>query len=80
LSGSFGNKERVAHPTQKPLMLCDKLIKSTLKKDNNLLVVPFVGSGSECLAAQRLKIPFIGFEINKDYISLANDRLKHFMK
>lgn len=80
LSGSFGNKERVAHPTQKPLMLCDKLIKSTLKKDNNLLVVPFVGSGSECVAAQRLKIPFIGFEINKDYISLANDRLQHFTK
>jgi site-specific DNA-methyltransferase (adenine-specific) len=77
LAGGFGKNERVNHPTQKPLDLCEKLIKSTLKKgENNFLVVPFAGSGSECVAAQSLKIPFIGFEINKDFVCLGNERLQ----
>jgi site-specific DNA-methyltransferase (adenine-specific) len=39
-------------------------------------LVPFAGSGSECVAAQSLKIPFIGFEINKDFVWLGNERLQ----
>jgi site-specific DNA-methyltransferase (adenine-specific) len=39
------------------------------------LVIPFVGSGSECVAAKIENINFIGFEINNDYIDLANNRL-----
>jgi DNA modification methylase len=37
--------------------------------------VPFAGSGSECVSAKKNKINFIGFEINNDYIIVANDRL-----
>jgi len=75
LSGSFGSKERVKnHPTQKPLVLCDKLIKSTLNHDN-LLIVPFAGSGSECVAAKLLNVPFIGFELNNTYVASAIARL-----
>ena len=77
LSGSYGSKERVKeHPTQKPLILCEKLIKSTLNETDNLLVIPFVGSGSECVASKKLKVPFIGFEINENYVALAKSRLK----
>jgi site-specific DNA-methyltransferase (adenine-specific) len=46
-------KERVDHPTQKPLALCEKLIKSCMQSPNNgYVLVPFSGSGSECLAAK----------------------------
>jgi site-specific DNA-methyltransferase (adenine-specific) len=45
------------------------------KNSNTTLVVPFVGSGSECVSAKNNNINFIGFEINTEYISLANERL-----
>lgn len=75
LAGGAGKNERVNHPTQKPLKLCRKLIKASKIKSNTLLVVPFVGSGSECVAAKEENINFIGFEINKEYVSLAKKRL-----
>ena len=76
LAGGAGKNEKVDHPTQKPLELCEKLLKSCLNKDGpTLLVVPFVGSGSECVAAQKLHIDFIGYEINEKYIKLCQDRL-----
>ena len=76
LAGGAGKKERVNHPTQKPLQLCDKLIKASLNKNSpTLLIVPFVGSGSECVSAKNNNIDFIGFELNRDYINIANERL-----
>jgi len=40
-----------------------------------MLVVPFAGSGSECVAAKKIGINFIGYEINPEYIELCNQRL-----
>ena len=78
LAGGAGKKERVNHPTQKPLNLCETLLKASLNKsEQTLVIVPFVGSGSECVAAKNLKINYIGFEINNDYILIANNRLKN---
>jgi len=76
LAGGAGKKERVDHPTQKPLQLCEKLIKAAKNGDDTLLVVPFAGSGSECVAAKKENINFIGFEINDDYVKLCNERLE----
>lgn len=81
LSGGVGKKEGVGHPTQKPIELCKKLIKASRNKDSNtVLVIPFAGSGSECVAAKELKgITFYAFEINKKYVNMSNNRLgKHF--
>lgn len=82
LAGGAGKKERVAlpgqkpHPTQKPLALCEKLIKACMNKDGEtMMVVPFAGSGSECVAAKKIGINFIAYEINQDYIDLCNLRL-----
>jgi site-specific DNA-methyltransferase (adenine-specific) len=75
LAGGAGKKERVDHPTQKPLALCEKLIKASKNGEETLMVVPFAGSGSECVAAKKENIHFIGYEINPDYIILCNDRL-----
>lgn len=81
LSGGAGKKERVDHPTQKPLELCEKLLKASLNKSSEtLLVVPFVGSGSECVAAKKMNINFIGYEINPKYVELANSRISEISK
>jgi site-specific DNA-methyltransferase (adenine-specific) len=76
LAGGAGKKEGVNHPTQKPLKLCEKLLKACIKEgEENVLVVPFCGSGSECVAAAQLGIRYVAYELNKDYIDVANERL-----
>ena len=45
------------------------------KNSETLLVIPFAGSGSECVSAKKNNVNFIGFEINSDYIHTANERL-----
>lgn len=74
LAGGAGKKERVDHPTQKPLALCERLLKSCKQADGYVLV-PFAGSGSECVAAKKLGLPFIGIELNPEYVKLIHDRL-----
>ena len=46
-----------------------------IKDKENYIVVPFAGSGSECVVAKRLKQKYTGFEINEDYVKLCNERL-----
>jgi site-specific DNA-methyltransferase (adenine-specific) len=68
--------ERVDHPTQKPLQLCDKLLRSCKQNpDDGYVLIPFAGSGSECVAAKNLGLPFIGIELNEEYVDLINTRL-----
>ena len=50
--------------------------KASKNGDDTLLVVPFAGSGSECVAAKKENINFIGFEINEEYVALCNERLE----
>ena len=77
LAGGAGMNERVDHPTQKPLALCDKLLRSCKQSpEDGYVLVPFAGSGSECLAAKRLGLPFIGIELNAEYVNLIHERLK----
>jgi site-specific DNA-methyltransferase (adenine-specific) len=78
LTGACGKRERVDHPAQKPLDLCEKLILSCLNVDGETLVlVPFAGSGSECVAAQKLKCNFLGIELNGKYVELCKERLRN---
>jgi site-specific DNA-methyltransferase (adenine-specific) len=78
LSGGVGQREKVGHPTQKPIELCKRLIKASMNLQaptQNTLVIPFAGSGSECMVAKELGIDFYAFEINEDYVTLSNDRI-----
>lgn len=65
------NHETIKHPTQKPAELCRRLIKSAMPEKNGVVLVPFVGSGSECATAKELNQNYIGFEINPDYVKIA---------
>ncbi len=60
------------HPTQKPFAISDKLIKASKPEGGDFTVLmPFAGSGSECLATVQNGGKFIAFEINPDYRMLA---------
>ncbi|MCB9800473.1 MAG: site-specific DNA-methyltransferase [Candidatus Omnitrophica bacterium] len=75
LAGRRFADEKVAHPTQKPLQLCEKITKYFCP-ENGLILVPFAGSGSECVSAALNGRSYIGFELNKKYVSIAEERLK----
>lgn len=66
----------VRHPTQKPLALCAKLLQSAARAGGTALI-PFAGSGAECVAAQELGINFFATEISEEYALLANAWLAH---
>ncbi len=74
LAGKRFQDERVDHPTQKPLKLTNRIVKH-FSAPGSLVVVPFVGSGTECLSALQLGRHFLGCEINPEYVELARGRL-----
>jgi site-specific DNA-methyltransferase (adenine-specific) len=63
------------HPTQKPVELLAYLIE-TYSKPSDLILDPFMGSGTTGVAAVQLGRQFLGFEIDPEYCRLANDRIE----
>ena len=64
------------HPTQKPLLLCEELIK-TFSDEGDLILDSCCGSGTTCLAAKNLRRNYIGFETNKKYFDISISRCKY---
>lgn len=71
---AFRNDEERLHEAQKPVELLEFLIKLTTR-ENQIVLDPFIGSGSTAIACRNLNRRFVGFEINPDYVELANERL-----
>ena len=69
------NREKKLHPTQKPVELMKWCINH-YTEENDLILDPFAGSGSTCVAAQNLHRNFIGIELEEKYCEIARDRLK----
>ena len=69
------NHAIMKHPTQKPMALTRKLMLSRINGNGGKVLIPFAGSGSECVVAQDLKIPFLAFELNPAYVDFANQWL-----
>ena len=63
------------HPSMKPLALCERLVKVHSNEDDSVLV-PFAGSGSELLVATKLNRRTIGFETEHEYIELTKRRFQ----
>lgn len=75
LAGRRFRDEKVDHPTQKPLSISRRIVQH-FSNEGDLVLVPFVGSGSECVAARQLGRHFIGYELNPCYIEIARQRLR----
>lgn len=68
------DKDEFEHPTIKPLELVKRhLLHATQPSD--VILDPFVGSGTTCVGAKELGRQYIGFEINEKYHKIAVDRL-----
>ena len=75
LAGRRFANEKVDHPTQKPLSLTLRIVKH-FSNEGDTVLVPFAGSGTECVAAKMLNRKYLGFELNREYICIAEKRLK----
>lgn len=70
-----GGNERTEHPTQKPIDLIKELI-TRHSNPGDLILDPFMGSGTTLRAAKDLGRRAIGIEINEDYCRIAVERLR----
>ena len=65
----------INHPTPKPKHFIKEIMQMATN-ENDVILDPLIGSGSTAVACKQLNRRFIGFEIRKDYCSLANKRLE----
>jgi site-specific DNA-methyltransferase (adenine-specific) len=71
--------ERVGYPTQKPILLLERII-SISTAPNDTVLDPFCGSGTTLVAAKLLDRNFVGIDISSDACSISNARLNHPIK
>ena len=62
------------HPTQKPIYVM-KWIIERLTNENDIVLDPFMGSGTTGVACKELNRKFIGLELDKNYFNMAQQRI-----
>jgi len=68
------SKERTGYPTQKPLALLYRIIKASSKEDD-IVLDPFCGCATTCVAAQQLGRRWIGIDLEKQSVNILIERL-----
>ncbi len=68
------------HPATFPSQLAEMCIKLHGAAATTLVLDPFMGIGSTAVAAQRLGLPCVGFELDKYYLDVAGSRLKGWVE
>lgn len=78
VKGECNNLNRL-HPTQKPVELCEWLIK-TYSNEGDVVLDNCMGSGSTAIAAINTNRKYIGFELNEEYYEIATERINNHEK
>ncbi|WP_449623077.1 DNA-methyltransferase, partial [Robertmurraya sp. Marseille-Q9965] len=73
VSGNF--QERTNHPAQYPEKLIERIIL-TATNELDVVLDPFMGSGTTAVVAAKLNRNYLGFEIEQEYIEMAKQRLE----
>lgn len=68
---------KIGHPAPFPVELPYRLIQLYTFEDE-VVLDPFAGSGQIAIAAVKTKRHYVGYEINKEYVTLAKKRIKMF--
>ncbi|MCF5893133.1 site-specific DNA-methyltransferase [Aeromonas veronii] len=71
--------ERTPHPAQFPLALVDRMLKSSSNR-GDIILDPFMGSGSTAECALRNERYVIGFELKDEYIGYAQQRIENYLE
>ena len=68
------DKRLYGHPTIKPVDIVKNLIINS-SEEGGIVLDPFIGSGTTAVAALETERHYIGYEVNKDYCDIANNRI-----
>ena len=63
------------HPAQKPIEIIEKYIR-VLSDEGDLILDPYIGSGTTAIACIKTNRNFIGIEMNKEYFKMSEDRIQ----
>jgi site-specific DNA-methyltransferase (adenine-specific) len=72
-------KERAGYPTQKPILLIERII-AVATDPGDCVLDPFCGSGTTLVAAKLMNRDYIGIDISPDAVRLAEERLRGLVK
>ncbi len=75
----FPPERKNGHPAPFPLLLPIRIIYSILDDKKGIVLDPYVGSGTTCLAAKLLGSNYIGIDISREYVKDAENRLKSYL-
>jgi len=67
--------KKIGHPAPFPIELAERFI-NLYSYEKDLVLDPFIGSGTTAIAAQKLNRHYVGYEINDEYCELAETRIK----
>jgi site-specific DNA-methyltransferase (adenine-specific) len=70
-----GKRQQLYHPTQKPLLLCEWLVK-TYTNEGNIVLDNCMGSGTTGVACINTNRKFIGIELDENYFNIAKNRIE----
>ena len=70
------DKKLWGHPTIKPLSRIEDFVKNS-SKEGDIILDPFMGSGTTAIAAKKLNRNYLGIEINPEYIEIIKKRLEN---
>ncbi len=73
------SKERTPHPAQFPEAVIDRIIKSTSHREQ-LILDPFMGSGTTAVVSVQLGRSVLGFELRADYCDIAASRIDDLLR
>ena len=73
------SKERTRHPAQFPLAVVERIVKAC-SNPHDLVMDPFMGSGTTAEACLKNSRQVFGFEIRTDYIEIISERLERFQQ
>jgi len=62
------------HPAEKPVENARRMLEAS-SNENDLVLIPFAGSGSECEACVKMNREFVAIELDKDYYKISLDRI-----
>jgi len=74
--GHLSPNERTGYPTQKPLALLYRIIRASSNEDD-IVLDPFCGCATTCVAAQQLGRRWIGIDLEKQSVSILVERLSN---